>query len=166
MITIVVAKLMCVVAARDSDAVFLGPQDLPVTDNPNHPNLRSLIESLQDMLHDEIRLVVLFPGGWAGKKPSSEQVEERVSNFLTMCQDSAIVVAGAMACSFFDKRLYKNYLGTGCFDYGVGLFPAPHPEDLLNSNNVMLGDLVLAASKVSKHGQSSDGNAGRNSPGA
>lgn len=153
MVTIVVAKLSTVVGPRDSEPQYVHPDELPDPVRPGGPCLKTLLQSLEEIVGQPVRLMVLFPGGWSGKKPKAEDVEERAGNLLTLCGESAMVVAGATVCGFFDPRLYKTYLGTCCKDFGVALYPSPHPEDILNSTNVMLGDLVLAVTKASKHGQ-------------
>lgn len=157
MVTIMVARLkLPLTEDRDAEPRFLSGDDLPedgfirAFDTPMEATgLKGLIRNMESIIQDQIQLLVMFPGGWAGKKPSSEAVEERVSNYLTLCQESAIVVGGATATNFFGPKLYKTYAGTFCQDFGVRLYPAPHPEDLLNSNNVAVGDLVIALRKAS-----------------
>lgn len=155
MVTIMVARLAYPITEdRNAEPVYLAVQDLPEDEikkaiTGRTGGLRGVITDLQELIGDEIQILVMFPGGWAGKKPPADLVEERVSNYLTLCQESAIVVAGATVCNFFSPKIYKTYAGTACKDFGVWLYPAPHPEDLLNSNNVTVGDLVIALKKAS-----------------
>ncbi len=154
MVTIVVAKLALPVGEPGSDPKFLSSEDLPDYSKAfdislGDTGLRGIIKNMESMISDQIQVLVLFPGGWLGKKPPSEAIEERVSNYLTLCQERAIVVSGATACSFFGPKIYRKYMGTCCPDFGVLLYPAPHPEDLLNSGNVTVGDLVIALRKAS-----------------
>ena len=157
MVTIMVARLkLPLTEDRDAEPRFLTTDQLPedgfvraFETSVNGTGLRGLILNMQELIGTKIQLLVMFPGGWGGKKPPSEAVEERVGNYLTLCQESAIVVGGATATNFFGPKIYKTYAGTFCPDFGVKIYPAPHPEDLLNSNNVAVGDLVIALRKAS-----------------
>lgn len=154
MVTVMVARLAYPITEdRNAEPVYLTAKDLPENEfkiaSGRATGLRGVIVDLQELIGDEIQILVMFPGGWAGKKPPADMVEERVSNYLTLAQESAIVVCGATVCNFFGPKIYKTYSGTACKDFGVWLFPAPHPEDLLNSSNVTVGDLVIALKKAS-----------------
>ena len=165
MVTVMVARLAHpLVEDRDAEPKYVSSDDLPeniLSFAPGPTGLKGLIKNMEELIGDEIQILVMFPGGWAGKKPPAVLVEERVGNFLTMTQEAAIVVAGATACNFFGPKIYKTYAGTACRDFGTLLFPAPHPEDLLNSTNVTVGDLVIALRKASlANGRVSEANAG------
>lgn len=167
MVTVMVARLARpVVEDRDAEPRYIPSDDLPEGEwaalNAVGPaGLKGLIKNMEELIGDEIQFLVMFPGGWGGKKPPADAVEERVGNFLTMTQEAAIVVAGATACNFFGPKIYKTYAGTACRDFGTLIFPAPHPEDLLNSTNVTVGDLVIALRKASlANGRVSEANAG------
>ncbi len=157
MVTVMVARLAYPITEdRNAEPIYLTAKELPenemqkvFTTPVRATGLRGVILDLQELIGDEIQILVMFPGGWAGKKPPADMVEERVSNYLTLAQESAIVVCGATVCNFFGPKIYKTYSGTACKDFGVWLFPAPHPEDLLNSSNVTVGDLVIALKKAS-----------------
>ena len=146
MITLVVARLKSPIYGPDGQ-VHQQPVLLEVDNFPEGSPLREMFNSLERMVGDRLALWVLFPGGWAGKKPKADDVSERVGNLLALHPDRSLVVCGSTVCSFFAPKLYSTYMGTCNRDFGTALFPAPHPEDLLNSDNVTLGDLVLALFK-------------------
>lgn len=141
MITIAVATLENPMGIQDPIYVF--PHHLPDRE-------QNLLRSLSRLVEDDIRVFVLFPDGWAGKSAPKEEVESRIQNYLTMCDEPAIVLGGATICNMFQKGLYKKYIGSFCSDFGPKLLPAPHFQDVLNSDAVCIGDLVLALLKA-KH---------------
>lgn len=149
MITMLVAKLKRPIYGPDG-LVLTDPTYVEAKHMPEDSPERGLLEQFTTLLGEEIVVMVLFPGGWAGKKPPADDVTERVSNFLALHQEKSVVLGGATACNFFGPKIYSTYLGTATVDYGVALYPAPHYEDLINSDNVSVGDLALALIKSQK----------------
>lgn len=149
MLTILVASLKRPIWAPGG-GVHTEPVLVEAEHFPEGSRERDLFSILENTLGEKIGLWVLFPARWAGKKPKQEDVEERLTNFLTMYYDRALVVGGSAACNFFGPKIYSTYIGTGCPDYGPIIYPAPHPEDLINSDNVCVGDLFLALAKCQK----------------